>query len=65
MATVYLARLGGVAGLQRLYAIKRLHPPLTRAGHFIQLFLDQARPAERIQPPNVVSNHHNRTPADQ
>ena len=54
MATVYLARLGGVAGFQRLVAIKRLHPHLARDPEFVEMFLDEARLAARIHHPNVV-----------
>ena len=39
MATVYLARLSSVAGFQRLYAIKRLHPHLERDTAFVSMFL--------------------------
>ena len=35
MATVYLALNTGVAGFQRLVAIKRLHPHLAREPEFI------------------------------
>ena len=55
MATVFLARLDGVAGFQRLYAIKRLHPHLSKEGEFVDMFLDEARLAARIHHPNVVS----------
>ncbi len=54
MATVYLARLGGVGGFQRFVAIKRLHPHLARENEFIEMFLDEARLAARIHHPNVV-----------
>ncbi len=54
MATVFLARLSGAGGFQRLYAIKRLHPHLASDGEFIQMFLDEARLAARIHHPNVV-----------
>jgi len=54
MATVYLARLSGVAGFQRLVAIKRLHPHLANEPDFIEMFLDEARLAARIHHPNVV-----------
>jgi len=54
MATVYLARLSGVAGFQRLVAIKRLHPHLARDPDFVEMFLDEARLAARIHHPNVV-----------
>jgi serine/threonine-protein kinase len=54
MGTVYLARLGGAGGFQRLYAIKRLHEHLARHSEFIEMFLDEARLAARIHHPNVV-----------
>ncbi len=54
MATVFLARLVGVAGFQRLVAIKRLHPHLAREPEFVEMFLDEARLAARIHHPNVV-----------
>ena len=54
MATVFLARLGGVAGFQRFVAIKRLHPHLANDRDFIQMFLDEARIAARLHHPHVV-----------
>ncbi len=54
MATVFLARLSGVAGFQRLVAIKRLHPHLADDHDFIEMFLDEARLAARLHHPNVV-----------
>ena len=54
MATVFLARLSGVAGFQRLVAIKRLHPHLAKEPEFVEMFLDEARLAARIHHPNVV-----------
>ena len=54
MATVYLARLSGVAGFQRFVAIKRLHPHLASDKDFIQMFLDEARLAARLHHPHVV-----------
>src|SRR5580704_11324962 len=55
MGTVYLARLGGAGGFQRLYAIKVLHEHLAKHGEFIEMFLDEARLAASIHHPNVVS----------
>lgn len=54
MATVYLARLTGVGGFQRLYAIKRLHAHLQNEKEFVEMFLDEARLAAGIHHPNVV-----------
>lgn len=55
MARVYLARLGGLAGFQRLFAIKHLHPYLHGDQQFVQMFLDEARLAAGIHHPHVVS----------
>jgi serine/threonine protein kinase len=54
MGAVYLARLSGAGGFQRLYAIKRLHDHLAKNDDFISMFLDEARLAARIHHPNVV-----------
>jgi serine/threonine-protein kinase len=55
MATVYLGRLPGAGGFERLVAIKRLHPHLERAREFVEMFLDEARIAARLHHPNVVA----------
>jgi eukaryotic-like serine/threonine-protein kinase len=55
MATVYLGRLPGAGGFERLVAIKRLHPHLEREREFVQMFLDEARIAARLHHPNVVA----------
>lgn len=57
MATVYAARAQGVAGFERLVAIKALHPHLANEDEFISMFLDEARLAARIRHPNVVATH--------
>lgn len=57
MATVYAARAQGVAGFERLVAIKALHPHLANEEEFISMFLDEARLAARIRHPNVVATH--------
>lgn len=54
MATVYVARAQGVAGFERLVAIKVLHPHIAHDEDFISMFLDEARLAARIRHPNVV-----------
>jgi eukaryotic-like serine/threonine-protein kinase len=54
MGAVYLARLGGAGGFQRLYAIKLLHEHLAKNEDFVSMFLDEARLAARIHHPNVV-----------
>ena len=55
MAAVYVARAQGVAGFERLVAIKILHPHLAHEEEFISMFLDEARLAARIRHPNVVA----------
>lgn len=54
MATVYLACRSGAGGFQRFFAIKQLHPHLSRDPEFVDMFLDEARLAARIRHPNVV-----------
>ena len=51
---MYVARAIGVAGFERLFAIKVLHPHLAHEEEFISMFLDEARLAARIRHPNVV-----------
>lgn len=54
MAAVYIARAKGVAGFERLVAIKVLHPHLAYEPEFVSMFLDEARLAARIRHPHVV-----------
>ncbi len=54
MAVVYVARASGVAGFERLVAVKVLHANLAHEEEFIKMFLDEARLAARIRHPNVV-----------
>ncbi|MBN2525658.1 MAG: serine/threonine protein kinase [Deltaproteobacteria bacterium] len=57
MASVYAGRLVGMAGFERLVAIKIIHPHLTSEPAFVQMFLDEARLAAHIDHPNVVKIH--------
>ena len=54
MATLFLGRVLGPAGFQKLVAIKRIHPHLAKEKAFVEMFLDEARIAAGIQHPNVV-----------
>ena len=54
MATVFLGRVTGAKGFQRLVAIKRLHPHLESEEDFVSMFLDEARLAAKIRHQNVV-----------
>ena len=53
MASVYAGRLSGIAGFQRLVAIKVVHSHLAAEDKFIKMFLDEARLAAGIHHPNV------------
>ncbi len=53
MAAVYAGRLRGIAGFQRLVAVKVIHSHLSGEERFIRMFLDEARLAAGIHHPNV------------
>jgi serine/threonine-protein kinase len=55
MATVYLAKAEGPGGFEKLIALKRIHPHLAKETSFVEMFLDEARIASRIDHPNVCS----------
>jgi serine/threonine-protein kinase len=55
MATVYLGREQGPHGFDRPVAIKRIHPHLQSRRAFVDMFLDEARIAARINHPNVCT----------
>jgi eukaryotic-like serine/threonine-protein kinase len=56
MASVWIARLVGPQGFQKLVAIKTIHPHL-ETDTFRRMFLDEARITSRIEHPNVVRVH--------
>src|SRR5215813_3592500 len=53
MAEIFLARLHGFGGFEKLVCIKRILPHLAKDEHFVHMFLDEARIAARISHPNV------------
>jgi serine/threonine-protein kinase len=53
MASVHVGRLSGMAGFEKLVAIKTIHPHLAVQSEFVKMFLDEARVAARIHHPNV------------
>ncbi len=55
MATVYLARVVGMKGFERVVAVKCCHPHLRHDEDFATMFLDEARLAAQIHHPNVVA----------
>jgi serine/threonine protein kinase len=54
MATVFLARIQGAGGFQRLVAIKRLHAALASEPELVDMFLEEARIAARIHHAHAV-----------
>src|SRR5262249_16836425 len=54
MASVWLARLQGKRGFEKLFAIKTIKTELIADPHFQEMFLDEARIASRIVHPNVA-----------
>ena len=55
MASVYLARIHGASGFEKLVALKRIHRHLAKDPGYVDMFLDEARIASRITHPNVCS----------
>jgi serine/threonine-protein kinase len=53
MASVHVARLVGMAGFERLVALKVIHTHLGAEKSFVEMFLDEARIAAKIHHPNV------------
>ena len=45
MAELFLARLEGPGGFQKLVALKRILPDIARDAHFVTMFLDEAKVA--------------------
>lgn len=57
MADVFLAVLRGPAGFNKLQVIKRLRPNLAEEPEFVNMFMDEARLAARLNHPNVVQTN--------
>ena len=57
MATAFLAAQAGPAGFRKLVVVKQLHPDLALEPELLQMFLDEARLAARIDHPNVVHTY--------
>src|SRR3954463_13989048 len=52
MAEIFLARLHGDGGFEKLVCIKRILPHLAKDPQFVAMFLDEARVVARISHPN-------------
>jgi hypothetical protein len=57
MAEIFLARMVGVLGFDKLVVIKRILPHLAQRNDFIQMFLDEARIATTLNHANIVQTH--------
>src|SRR3954470_15366390 len=57
MAEVFLAVVRGPAGFNKLVVIKQIRPQLAEDPEFLGMFLDEARLAARLSPPNVVQTN--------
>ncbi|HWO22140.1 MAG TPA: serine/threonine-protein kinase [Kofleriaceae bacterium] len=53
MAEIFLARLQGAAGFEKLVCIKRILPHLAKDQQLVEMFLAEARIAAQISHPNV------------
>jgi eukaryotic-like serine/threonine-protein kinase len=54
MAEVFKAKTFGVAGFERILAIKRILPNLVEDDEFIKMFIDEARIAVQLNHTNIV-----------
>ncbi len=55
MASVYLAQLEGSAGFDKWVAVKTIHPHIADSVRFVNMFLDEARLASKLDHPNLCS----------
>jgi serine/threonine protein kinase len=54
MAEVWLAQQEGMEGFAKLVVVKRILPHLVANREFVQMFLDEARVAARLNHPNIA-----------
>ena len=54
MGEVFLALAAGVGGFRKLIVIKRLHTHYVDDPRLVEMFLDEARLAARLNHPNVI-----------
>src|SRR5579863_5970333 len=57
MADVYLAIARGPRGFNKLVVVKSLRRELIKDASFVEMFLDEARLAARLNHPNVVQTY--------
>jgi serine/threonine protein kinase len=54
MAEIYLARVTGAAGFEKLVVLKRVLPNVAEDPTFVQMFLDEAKLAATLRHPNIA-----------
>jgi eukaryotic-like serine/threonine-protein kinase len=54
MAEVFLGRQAGMEGFEKLIVLKRIRPELSSDQNFVNMFLNEARVAARLNHPNIV-----------
>jgi serine/threonine protein kinase len=54
MAEVFLGRQAGMEGFEKLIVLKRIRPELSSDPNFVNMFLNEARVAARLNHPNIV-----------
>lgn len=57
MADLYLVSARGPAGFSKLMVIKELRPDLARSQEHVEMFLDEARLAARLDHPQIVQTY--------
>ena len=54
MAEIFLAKLRGPEGFEKLVVVKQVLPHLVKNSDFVRMFLDEARLAAQLSHPNIV-----------
>jgi len=54
MAEIFLARVRGIVGFEKLVVLKRILPNIAEDPAFVKMFLDEARLAATLQHPNIA-----------
>lgn len=57
MAELFIARLRGLGGFEKLVALKRIHAARATDPDFTRMFEDEARIAATLEHPNIVTTH--------
>ena len=57
MAQIFLSVYRGLEGFNRVVAVKRVLPQMSASPEFVQMFLDEARLAARLEHPNIVRTY--------